>query len=266
VPKFKAYIDESGTHRGAGTLVLGGYLFESRAARMFSRDWQACLLSLDLPFAHMTDCANGFGHYKNWTKEKRVLSEKQLISLIHKYAVEGFCISVNANDYSRIMGDPPILYSAYTFLLMQCVGHLSKRAMEIDSSSTVEYIFENGHSSKNQAEKYMKTLPLVPVPSSKNYSKHHFGEKKTEVPLQAADMLVWQFRHHLVESIKRPTFKRRKDFEALLRVEDLCTEIEPVHLVHLVQMFEAATNGSKVNPGAGIAYLRNNPYFTALLR
>jgi Protein of unknown function (DUF3800) len=264
--KYVAFLDESGTHKGSSILALGGYIFTERSSRMFSNAWKAKLSSLNLKFAHMTDCALGFGEYRKWSKEKRVLSEKHLISAIHKHSLEGFCITVDVQDYSRIMGNPPILYSAYTYLLLQCVEQISKRIRSIDSSAFISYVFESGHASQGQADKYMKALPFTGLPASQNYLKHNFSDKKTLLPLQAADMLVWQYRHHLLETKRRPDFKIRRDFEALQRIQDLCTEVESVHLVHMAQMYKAATQNKQIDPDAGAKYLIDNPYFQALLK
>ena len=57
------YIDESGTHDGARVMGLAGYIFEANQAARFSRDWQKSLQKIGIPFAHMTDCANGNGVY-----------------------------------------------------------------------------------------------------------------------------------------------------------------------------------------------------------
>ena len=87
---LSAYFDESGTHGGANVLVVAGYLFEDKQAARFSRDWGKFLKSEGIAFAHMSELANGAGHYEGMSKPNRVKHGRALIENIKRRSKVGF--------------------------------------------------------------------------------------------------------------------------------------------------------------------------------
>src|SRR5687768_11744432 len=111
-----AYFDESGTHDGSSVMTLAGYLFTSDQARKFSRDWTNDLERIGISCAHMTDCALGFGEYKNLTLEERINSERLLIGHIKRRSMFGFAVSVSPQAYDEILSGFPGAPSPYSTL------------------------------------------------------------------------------------------------------------------------------------------------------
>ena len=211
------YMDESGTHAGSPVLTMAGYVFASDQARKFSRDWERELQRFGLPFAHMTDCANGQGDYKGMLIEQRVEVEKSLIRLIKLRTVFGFAVSVEADRYSDGVLTSPFNLGAYTFCLANCVILVDEWAKENCPDARFSYFLESGHDDQSEAHNIMSQLNIDP--RGERYLAHTFVNKRAAPPLQAADMLAWQEGHYLIRRLKGHDTPR-KDYAALKRGKD----------------------------------------------
>lgn len=210
-----AYFDESGTHDGASIMTFGAYLFTEDQARKFSRDWAKDLKGLGLPFAHMTDCALGFGHYRNMSLDDRIRSEKLLISHIKRRTVCGFIVSAPKPTFEQVT-EGLGLVSLYTFLLQMAVIKIRDIA-EAHGISRITYFFESGHRFAGEANGLMDELAQVPEAVKYfRYAGHAFADKRSVLPLQAADMLAWHENHFRTRQLKGH-HALRADFKALIR-------------------------------------------------
>lgn len=226
-----AYFDESGTHDGAPVMTIAGYLFTSEQARKFSRDWAKDLVRMGLPFAHMTDCALGFGDYERMTLEERVDSEKLLISHIKRRSIFGYAIAAPKPSYELIMQGLNA-HSIYTFLLQIAVLKVRDLAAE-RGVQQIAYFFESGHEFANEAHNYMNLLASIPKHKEYFlYAGHAFVDKRQALPLQAADMLAWQERHYRTRKLQGHE-KRRADYKALVRPVDRFSEVQPEDILRL---------------------------------
>jgi len=228
----EVYFDESGTHDGSSMMTMAGYLFKKDQARLFSRDWQKALNRLGLPAAHMTDCATGNGDYANMTMEQRILSEKLLIENVKHRSVLGFSIAVDPQLFHEVMGPFADAMSAYSMLLMTAVASVRHWAVSTAYNGRIAYFFESGHRHANEADQYMNMISEhgPDVVSFMYYYAHAFLDKRNALPLQAADMLAWLHRNHLMKA-REGRSKPRKDLVALIRPRDLAGEINREQLL-----------------------------------
>lgn len=222
----EVYFDESGTHDGSPMMTMAGYLFKREQAALFSRDWEKCLKRLGLPAAHMTDCATGNADYASMSLEQRILSEKLLIENIKRRSVLGFSIAVDPQLYDEIMGPFAVAMPAYGYLLMIAVAAVRDWAQSTSYEGRIAYFFESGHRHASEANQYMNMIAEhgPDVVGFMYYYAHAFLDKRNALPLQAADMLAWLHRNHLMKAREGRT-KPRKDFVALVRPRDRALEI-----------------------------------------
>ena len=256
------YFDESGTHEGSRVMGMAGYWFDADQARKFTRDWAKDLERIGISAAHMTDCALGYGEYKNLSLKQRIDSEKLLITHIKRRSKFSIAVCVGKQKYEEIFADLRGAPSAYTFLLLLCVNKIREEIERRNYSGKVAYFFESGHANANEANKFMDAIPkhsnmaIDPY----RYASHSFVDKKISLPLQAADMLVWQVRHFFERALDGHE-EARKDYQALMRPQDLMTVVEPTHLYALAQLYRNAgeifgdslTDPSKPMPGVEVA-------------
>lgn len=240
----EVYFDESGTHAGSPMITMAGYLFKREQAQRFSRDWAKCLERLGLPAAHMTDCATGNGDYASMSMSQRVLSEKLLIETIKKRSVLGFSFAVDPQLYDEVMGPFAATMSAYSYLLTVAVAGVRQWANTAGFQGRISYFFESGHQHASEANQYMNMIAKYgpDVADFMFYNAHAFLDKKDALPLQAADMLAWLHRNHIMKAQAGRT-KPRADFLALVRPKDLAGEITREHLLMTRAHFERGGPG-----------------------
>ncbi|TIT18717.1 MAG: DUF3800 domain-containing protein [Mesorhizobium sp.] len=216
------YLDESGTHDRSPALAMAGYVFEKEQAQRFSRDWNKDLKRFGLPFAHMTDCATGNGHYEGLSLEDRIKSEKALIAHTRHRSSFGVAVAVDYIRYKELFGRGRYDHDAYTFCLMGCVIAVHYWAQAAGYRGRFAYVFEAGHAAQSEANVVMKGIRGSRFGDS--YFSHTFVDKEDAPPLQAADMLAWQYAHHLKR--RGEGFEeKRKDFVALMRPGDQLQEV-----------------------------------------
>lgn len=228
----EVYFDESGTHDGSPMMTMAGYLFDREQARRFSRDWEKCLKRLGLPAAHMTDCATGNADYANMPLEQRILSEKLLIENIKRRSILGFSVAVDPQLYDDVMGPFATSMPAYSYLLMVAVAAVRQWATTTNYDGRIAYFFESGHRHASEANQYMNMIAEYgpEVIEFMYYYAHAFLDKRNALPLQAADMLAWLHRNHLIK-VREGRTRPRADFLALVRPKDLAGEINREQLL-----------------------------------
>ncbi|MEO9461696.1 MAG: DUF3800 domain-containing protein [Marinomonas sp.] len=215
---LNAYFDESGTHDEANILVVAGYLFDSQQAYRFDRDWSKFLKKEGVPFAHMTDLANGNGHYKDVSDTQRVVHGRTLIENIKKRSRVGFAVAVDKKHYDERI-DVAGLPTAATFCSLVCMEMVGEWLGSKGHSKQVAYVFEAGGPSQSEFSHVMDLICAGPHKESRYaYGSHAFAPKTSASPLQAADMLAWQL-HHFHERCARGHKEPRKDYVALVRPE-----------------------------------------------
>jgi Protein of unknown function (DUF3800) len=207
---YEAYFDETGDDGGFPIIAVGGYIFESWAARKLESRWQAVLAEHDLPYFHMVDCAHGSGLFTKLTLPDRIKLQTRLMNLIVAYVS---CGIVCAAPLKRFNGANE-LGKPYEFCVDQCVFSLSVilNARHGIGGWKLSCFYEDGHKHSGLArarfEHNRKTYPNVD--SLKHVAKESSGM------VQAADILVWQFAKFTKDAANsmRPI---RKDFLSLLR-------------------------------------------------
>lgn len=245
------YIDESGTHDGSPIMTMAGYLFKSEQAHRFTRDWAKDLRRFNLSCAHMTDCANGNGEYKKLSREERLASEKLLIAHIKRRSVFGFSVSVDPAKYLKLLSDEPDAPTPYSFCVLGCMTVIRRWIACTGYTGKVAYFFEAGHQHQGEANRHMNAIPARGEESMRRfaYVSHAFVDKREAPPLQAADMLAWQYHHFHCR--KRTGHKQpRKDFLALIRPGDVALDYVDDHLSAFKDTFTKDVEELKATLGA----------------
>ena len=212
-----AYFDESGSHEGAPVLCLAGFTIERSKGQEMCERWQAMLDRFCLAFFHMADCANGAPPFDVLTMAQRIEAEKGAIQIIRDTIAYGFAVTVDPKEFQKIVPDSPEIGSAYSLCAHMCLTGVRSWAERSGFTGTVSYTFEAGHKSQAEANGIMNRIFKSPrLRSEHRYAAHAFADKKALLPLQAADIIAWQW---FTESKRKLIGKRppRKDFEELMR-------------------------------------------------
>jgi hypothetical protein len=230
------YFDESGSHAGSRLMSVAGYWFDQQQAARFTRDWAKDLSGFGLSHAHMTDCALGFGEYKNLSLRQRVQVQTLLIQHIKRRSRFGFGVCISPKMYDEIMAGIPGAPSCYSLCLMLCVNKIGEFARVTHYPGKLSYFFESGHQSAKEADRFVKALDTIGSADYHRYAGHAFLDKDEALPLQAADMFAWHLRHYYDRALDGHVEPRR-DYRALARKFDYQTLVTKRHLLALREAF-----------------------------
>ena len=191
-----------------------------------------------LTHAHMTDCALGFGEYKNHSKAERVKIQSLLTEHIKRRSRFGFGICLSPDAYNDAVGNITGAPSAYSFCLMMCLKKVSEFSNAIGYAGKLAYFFESGHVDANEAQRFMNYIFMAgeATSSAYRYAGHDFVDKKIGLPLQAADMFAWHLRHYYDRCLDGHNTPR-KDYLALHRKFDFQALVSNTHLIALRELF-----------------------------
>jgi hypothetical protein len=181
------------------------------------RGWRLVLSEYGLPFFHMSECAHGTGVFKSLTRTQRIDVEKKMIGIIKRRVEKGFAVTIDEACYRSVMGDYASgnLGGAYSWCLNSCLHAVTHWAETYNISGKVNYQFESGHSSQQEANRIMNNLFSIPAAREKHrYLSHGFADKKEVCGLQAADLLAWQWATDYKRKLARKP--RRDDLSNLL--------------------------------------------------
>ncbi len=181
VAVLEAYLDESGTHRGAALLCVAGYVGNRKEWFAFEKEWQKQLNKANIPCFH--------------AKEPQCATLKlPLASAIEKRNIMGVICGVNPTIFSNhtsqqfksVMGNA---YAACTFV---CALEICKRAKEMGYKS-VSFTVESGQPNSKFVERILSSMIYYPPVDIAGV----MTAKKTEfLPLHAADFLSHVYSTH----------------------------------------------------------------------
>jgi hypothetical protein len=239
--QIEVYFDESGTHDGAPVLCVGGYIMTKQQTVNFTNEWNAELANHGLPYFHMVDCAHGSGVFARLSKEERVATEIEMIAIIKRHTVQGLAVTVNEIEFSTYMLQHSLIGSPYSFCAHVLLAGVSSWLVANPMVTNVAYFFESGHKHQSEANNIMNILfTNAGARLAHRYSRHAFVDKEKAPPVQAADLLAWQWysdKRHQLEG--RP---RRKDCASLTEHHHNAIHIGPEKLAALAKAMPFGAN------------------------
>lgn len=216
VQMVEAYFDESGSHDGSPVLCVAGYVFEKESCSKLDAAWSEVLSKFALPYFRMSACAQGTKPFDVLTKDQRIEVETEMIGLIKQFASFGIAVTVEPKMFDAIVPSLPEIGSAYTFCAHTCLSAVKWWADKTGYHGDIAYFFESGHRSQSQANDIMNILFKNPAKRMEHrYVSHTFADKEKVRPLQAADLLAWQW-HTDQKRRTRGNNKPRLDCVALV--------------------------------------------------
>lgn len=211
----EAYFDES---ESGGFFCVAGYIFERNNRIALCEEWVESLARYGVPYFHMKDATNPLG-FRGLSPAATVDLSIALHDLIKKYSAGAYAVTFDLKQNhllpsARLHGLWQV--SPYILCCYWCLMSVRHWARRNQYSGAIEYVFEQGHVSQNEANRVMNDIFAVPeLREQYRYSTHSFSDKNAAIPLQAADVLAWHWRKNIVERSKN-NFKLRADLASLL--------------------------------------------------
>jgi len=190
------YFDESGIHEGSKVFAMGGYLAPKEMWTRLETQWSRTLEKYEIDFFHMTDCENGFAQFEGWSKTKREGLVKELIKIISQNGLCSIYSAVVLEDYADArqteLGQKFLHGEPYYFGFEHCL-YLTANKVDAKDPKPIAFVFAlNDFSSKATAMyRQIKGNKNSPIDTTR-LGEIVFGEMKTLLPLQAADILAYE--------------------------------------------------------------------------
>jgi hypothetical protein len=234
VQMVEAYFDESGSHEGSPVLCVAGYIVEKDACVRLDAEWERVLNKFGLPFFRMSACAHGTYPFKRLSMDERIAVEKELIAIIKANLTYGIAVTVQPEMYDAIMPSAPDLAigdSAYTFCARTCLTAVKVWARDQKYAGDIAYFFESGHRSQSHANALMnEVFANSGLRKEYRYVSHTFADKQKVRPLQAADIIAWQWHTDHKRRMSGKADRPRLDCRELMLDND--PESSRYHTLH----------------------------------
>ena len=206
--EFAAYFDESGTARDSKVLAVAGYVARVEQWRKFDLAWWQALANAGLdptttPF-HMSDFEpRKAAHMKNktpfagWSDRKAEAVFGALLEIMRRHILFGVAISVVVDDYEQWVTDGYANLTRYSFCAIRCVHRVAASMDEAGLSGDIAYIFGDGALGREEVDQSVVRVLADPA-WRKEYrmASLEFGGTLRHLPLQAADIGVWETRRY----------------------------------------------------------------------
>jgi hypothetical protein len=213
---LQGYFDES--ERAGGIFCVAGYVFAARQAKKFTKDWSQlfCAYPGGLHMRDITQRTRSF-YGLSIKDQKRLFTEAGRI--IKRRMTAGFAVSCNVKEVEAIA--PTWIKGfghAYPLCCHLCLTAVGKFLDASGSEDRVTYVFESGHPREGEARTFLQRSVLDPI--AKESYRHNgdaFLPKSDAIPLQAADMLAWEWAKFRDETLERGIRPMRKSLLALFQ-------------------------------------------------
>lgn len=207
---LQCYMDDSGTHDGAHNCVIGGYWGGVKEWQYFEYQWKAALAAEGIQEFKANEFwprpkGERIGAYKGWTDERHRKFIDSLLSIIEARKVYPFVCGALNCDWNNVPQQLRNVFAGYAprhhttnkvrpeFLCFQTA--LLGAAKYCKEGKLMHFILDDSQRAAHFAECYAE-LKRDAVEDNDNYrfklGELTFADSKLAVPLQAADLLVYE--------------------------------------------------------------------------
>lgn len=210
---LQAYFDES--ERVGGTFCVAGYAFAPEQERRFNKDWHALFGAAG---CRMVELLARQGRFEGISETERDRLVREAVKIIKQRISFGVAVSCNVVEVMRI--SPTWIRGmghAYPLCCHLSMMALGKKLIESGSTERVTYVFEAGHEFESEARDFVRSM--AQCPEAKEMYRHSgdaFLPKNDAVPLQAADMLAWEWAKFEDETLALGLRPMRKSLRTLV--------------------------------------------------
>lgn len=252
-----AYFDDSGTHPRSEVVLVGGIFGYPNQLEFLSDLWSKKLADPSpgkpaLKQFHMADCQASTGEFTGWGRTATDFLVHELGDIILKTGVWGFAAAVERKPYEelitgnmrRVCGDPE------TFCFIDCFKRVRQWAREFTADHTIALVFDDRPHKRPDIQKIYETYKCEALgqPGWPDIVSVSFGSSSKLIPLQAADLIAWEFYQDALDTskgIKIEDGYRRKQLRRLVKGGRLKSEmLQRQGVIEMIQIQQ--TNGTLI--------------------
>lgn len=231
---FTGYYDASGG-RDTGFMAVAGFVADVRKWEVFEGSWRLVLAKFDLPYFHMKEFAPSRGPFESWKGQetKRANLLRDLIQVVHETA--DFWISCSMRN--EILDVATKRYGvrfdggAYPLVARFCIARAHEFMRKRHGKAEIQHVFESGDQGKgklvgmierlNNHAKLLRVqgkrdpkMDPYPIPLPIFKPSRDTATEKGLLPLQAADLVAWEF-HKMHREARLDSIQLRRPLQEL---------------------------------------------------
>lgn len=194
-----AFLDESGTHKGAPVMCVTGVLFDEKGMNQFRTAWKRELANAGIALFHMTDYFHSKSHFK--AMERQVANDLygRLIGIINLYCLGSRTACVRPFGVFDVFRQRR-KYTQYTICAYACIELLSRMAQTLGHTKLSLFI-ESGH--KNMGELKI-ALKAKRKQGWCGIAEYRFTGKEGPCHIQTADICAFELLRRMKDLIPFP--------------------------------------------------------------
>jgi len=195
-----AYCDESYSDRA--TFIVAGYVGPSPAWRKFEFGCDRILRQYHIDEFHAVDCAQGRGHFEDWSPEHREALQLALATLVAESAVDPVVTAIQLPSWpaiaSRIRRARPRQWRPYHLAFEHQLTLMAQQ--QVGGKTSIDFVFDKIAKHQRGATEVFDSLQRRRPPAlefAERLGSLVFADSVTEGGLQAADFLAYESKRHL---------------------------------------------------------------------
>jgi hypothetical protein len=188
---------------------MAGYMSYDSNWEIFASRWSDLLIRRKLPFVHLKEWSN-LCKDNNWTNDygNNVLLE--FVEIITECKLIGIGVGVDATEWRALSAKRRHQFGdAQQFCFQRIVRKVMDRVFLVKPNEPIALVFDRDYEFAarriNLLRHFHNHYPEIAI----NVASVSFANSALYLPLQAADLLAWETRRHLINAINgNPTSKR----------------------------------------------------------
>jgi hypothetical protein len=221
IAMLEAYFDES--QREGGIFCVAGYAFAKPQAKKFCKEWTALFGPKG---CRMSELSLRTKRFKGIDQTEADRLGKGAVAIINRRISFAVAVSCDLSELAQVLprfivGEKGYyidgMQNAYPFCCHLSMALLGGLVQKSNSDDGIAYVFESGHKFAPAAHRFMGlTDRSNELKEYYSHRSHAFVPKSDAVPLQAADMLAWEWAKFMDETVITGKRHMRASLKALL--------------------------------------------------
>ena len=209
-----AYFDDSGTHRSAPVITVGGYWSTVDRWVSLAEEWRQVLGELRLPFFRMSDFENRHSFYRDWTPRQHDYAIKRLVGIVKRLTLGSVATSLLKESYRTLdQEDRRTIGTPQTICTETSMANIVEKLKREHRREHVAYFIENGPGwdqvvQRSQDDEWRVQFRVASL---------SFVNKKDYPQLQTADVLAYEAYKDALRHCGIHARPRRRSLDSLLK-------------------------------------------------
>ncbi len=194
------YLDESGTHNGSDTVVVGGFISTADRWLKFEAEWRRALDDFGIDMFRMSKFANRADVFRDWPEPLRQARLQRLINIIRDHVGGSVGVAIPVTKFNLMLSDKAKKYcgGAYGLAAIFLFIDVGNTIHEIHKEARAAYVMEAGALGASEVLRVFQQNMRDPEQRERlRLLSLRFEDKRKYLPLQAADILAYELYKHL---------------------------------------------------------------------